>query len=95
MPLTASNTDAWTMAAMRLIGNELVPATRPALSIVSFQSVTSSALAGTASAAGANRTSARQTASFRVTDVVLPFGIVRRCILHLQIVNAFRHPISV
>jgi hypothetical protein len=46
MPLTASNTAAWTMAATRLITTGFVPATSPTRNIVWFQSTTLSAYAG-------------------------------------------------
>src|SRR6266403_1342170 len=45
MPFTASNTEAWTIAATRLMTSGEVPPTVPARSICWFQSVTSSALA--------------------------------------------------
>src|SRR3954471_5718836 len=45
MPLTASNTAVWTMAATRVTTNGLVPPTSAARNSVWFQSTTSSAYA--------------------------------------------------
>src|SRR6185295_12198388 len=70
MPLTASNTAAWTMADMRVITSGLVPATSPARNVIWFQSTTTSAYA--AEPAGVTKTSTKH--SILMNFITLPLS---------------------